>query len=232
MPGYLLAALVGLAVGRLLREASTRLTRGASGWGGAHPDPPGPGPGSRGALLFRRLPLMELAGGLLALGLWVRFPGSPLLLAYGPFVALLLVLTALDLEHQWLPDVLTLPGIALGLALALVLPQPPFYHALLGVLMGWLLFAGVRRLYGALTRGSRQELPQGLGGGDVKLLALIGAFLGFKALPGVLLMSALLGGLAGLVLLLRPGRGRLACFPYGPCLALAALGAVLGQWGS
>src|SRR4030042_1736139 len=57
-----------------------------------------------------RYPAVELAGGLLALALWARFPGSSLLLVYAPFCAALVVLTGLDLEHRWLPDVITLPG--------------------------------------------------------------------------------------------------------------------------
>lgn len=244
----LLAALVGLTLGRFLNLALSWLTREAPGGRGTAPGPAGEvraswweylpltgffgkrgGNGAGQTPLPWRPPLMELAGAVLAASLWARFPGSPLLMVYGPFVALLLLLTALDLEHQWLPDVLTLPGIGLGLALALVLPHLPFVQALLGALGGWVFFQGVRCLYPLITRRRHQALPQGLGGGDVKLLALIGAFLGLPSLPTVLMVSALLGGVVGLVILGQGGRGRQAPFPYGPCLAVAALMAVLGK---
>jgi leader peptidase (prepilin peptidase)/N-methyltransferase len=156
---------------------------------------------------------------LLAAALWARFPADPVLLAYGPFTAALVVLSALDLEHRWLPDVITLPGTALGLGLALVLPHLRFPEALLGALLGAAVFQGVSWLYQKITR------REGLGGGDVKLLALIGAFLGYQALPLVGLMSAVLGSLVGLIVVWRHGRSSLKEFqiPYGPCLALAAL---------
>jgi len=248
LTGCLLAALVGLVLGRFLNLAMSRLAREDSGQRGTVLCAPGQGPDSwrdRSPLvgLFGkrtgcstcqtplpwRFPLMELAGAGLAAALWARFPGSPLLLVYTPFVALLLILTALDLKYQWLPDVLTLPGIALGLALALVLPHLTFLQAFLGALGGWVIFQGLRGLYGLLTRQRHGDLPQGLGGGDVKLLALIGAFLGLKSLPMVLSISALLGGMVGLVMLLKGGRGRPAAFPFGPCLAGAALITLLGK---
>ena len=68
-----------------------------------------------GAVISWRYPLLELAGGLLFLVLWHQYPWSPRLIAYGPFVAILLVLTAIDLEHLLLPDVITYPGIVAGL---------------------------------------------------------------------------------------------------------------------
>jgi len=246
--GCLVAALAGLILGRFLGLAMGWLAREDSGQGGAVLCTPGQVPvswGDRSPMvgLFRkvtgcrpyhtalpsRLPLMELAGALLAAALWARFPGSSLLLVYTPFVALLLILTALDLKYQWLPDVLTLPGTGLGLALALVLPHLAFLQACLGALGGWVIFQGLRGLYGLLTRWRHEELPQGLGGGDVKLLALIGAFLGLKSLPLVLGISALLGGMMGVVILLKSGRERPAAFPFGPCLAVAALFTLLGK---
>jgi leader peptidase (prepilin peptidase)/N-methyltransferase len=165
---------------------------------------------------------VELAGAGLALALWHWFPGSPLLWVYAPFGALLVVLTVLDLEHRWLPDILTLPGIVLGLGLSLYFPHLTFLDALAGALAGWVLFLLLAWVYERLT-GKR-----GMGDGDVKLLALIGAFLGIRALPWVILISATLGSLAGLTLALwggrwRRGQWRHVSLPYGPFLAAAAL---------
>uniref|UniRef100_A0A7V4G7W2 Prepilin leader peptidase/N-methyltransferase n=1 Tax=Desulfobacca acetoxidans TaxID=60893 RepID=A0A7V4G7W2_9BACT len=244
MTGSLFAALGGLAVGRLLNLAVTDLAGDAARGTGQGLCPAGHGPlawwdqmplvnffGRRGrcprcgASFPWRYPLLEAAAAGLAGALWAKFPASPLLLAYFPLAALLLMLTTLDLMHQWLPDLLTLPGIALGLWLALTLPQLSFFQALGGALAGWAVFAGVRRLYGFLCRGKvpNPDLPHGLGGGDVKLLALIGAFLGIAALPLVLLITAVSGGLAGLVVLMRRPQGGSTSFPYGPFLALAAI---------
>jgi leader peptidase (prepilin peptidase)/N-methyltransferase len=175
-----------------------------------------------------RYPLVELAGGLLALILWVRFPGSYLLLLYGPFSAALLVLTCLDLDHRWLPDVITLPGIGLGLAFSLLFPHLNFWEALAGALAGGGVFFILGWGYEKLTR------KIGMGGGDVKLMALIGAFLGIKAVPFVILLSAALGSLVGLAAVLitgnwRQGGWRTAAIPYGPFLAAAALLYLLGN---
>lgn len=175
-----------------------------------------------------RYPAVELAGGLLALALWAKFPGSYLLLVYGPFSAALVVLTVLDLEHRWLPDVITLPGVGLGLLFSLIFPHLAFWQALAGVLLGggvfYLLGWGYERLTGKM----------GMGGGDVKLMALIGAFLGLKSVPFVILLSAALGSLVGLAAVLisgnwRQGGWRTAAIPYGPFLAGAALVYLLGH---
>ena len=157
----------------------------------------------------------------MALALWHAFPDRLLLLAYAPFCLALVALTAIDLEHRLLPDAITLPGIGLGLLLSLALPQLSFPAAAAGALAGAGLFAAIGWLY------EKWAGRPGLGGGDVKLLAMIGAFLGVGALPLVILVSAGLGTLAGLVRLLAHGPGpagqwRTLSLPYGPFLATAA----------
>jgi len=238
MTGYILAGLVGLAVGRLLQVIIIRLSQDepfwtrrlrcghcqqslprmgfvlpfSSAWGGGRCP-------KCGEPLSWRYPVVEAAAGALALALWWRFPGEALLWVYGPFAAALLVLTVLDLQYFWLPDVITLPGLALGLAGALVFPDPGLRNALLGAALGWAFFQGVRWLYEKVTRGR----SQGVGAGDAKLTAFIGAVLGVKALPWVLMSSATLGSLAGFVLMLNQGRDRFSAIPYGPFLSLGAL---------
>lgn len=169
-----------------------------------------------------RYPLLELASGLLALALWLQFPWSPRLIAYGPFGAALLVLSAIDLEHRLLPDAITYPGILLGLLLALVLPHLSFPESLLGVLLGGGVFYLVGMIYEWFTGST------GMGGGDVKLLAMIGAFLGAYALPFIIFFSAALGTVAGVAQTLargawRQGQWRTTSIPFGPFLAAAAL---------
>lgn len=176
-----------------------------------------------GAPIPWRYPAMELAGGLLALGLWRQFPFADLLAVYGPFTLALLLLAGLDLEHWWLPDSITYPVTAYGLIAALFLPHLTFIESLSGA------GAGAAAL-GAIQWGYKRFTGRdGLGGGDVKLLALIGAYLGLEALPLVLLFSAGLGSLAGIILARRSGQGRLTAVPYGVFLALAGVIYLFGE---
>ncbi|MCL6622979.1 MAG: prepilin peptidase, partial [Syntrophobacterales bacterium] len=142
--GGLLAALLGLVLGRLLYLAAAWLAFRANLPGS--PDPWEEEAASTFPRLWRFF--LEPATSLAALGLWGKFSGSLLLWAYAPFVGLLLVLTYLDLRYQWLPDLLTLPGLALGLLLALLLPHLSFIQAFLGATVGGAIFQGVRWLYG------------------------------------------------------------------------------------
>jgi leader peptidase (prepilin peptidase) / N-methyltransferase len=236
----LLAGLVGLALGSFLNVVITRLPRGESAWAGRSRCPNCRRPLSWydniplcsyvwlrghcrhcGVAIPWRYPLVELAGGLMALALWHTFPDRLVLLAYGPFCLALVALTAIDLEHRLLPDAITLPGIILGLLLSLVLPHLSFGEAAAGALVGAALFSGIAWLY------EKWAGRRGLGGGDVKLLAMIGAFLGVKALPLVILVSAGLGLLTGLLQVLGQapgprGQWRTISLPYGPFLAAGA----------
>jgi leader peptidase (prepilin peptidase) / N-methyltransferase len=237
---YLVAALVGLALGSFLNVVITRLPQGESVWAPRSRCPRCRTPlswydnipvfsyvwlrgrcRSCGAAIPRRYPLVELAGGLMALVLWHTFPDRLILLAYAPFSLALIALTAIDLEHRLLPDAITIPGIILGLLLSIVLPQLSFPGAAAGALVGGALFYGVGRLY------EKWAGRRGLGGGDVKMLAMIGAFLGVWALPLVILISAGLGALTGLIRVLGQapearGQWRTISLPYGPFLAAGA----------
>jgi leader peptidase (prepilin peptidase)/N-methyltransferase len=126
------------------------------------------------------------------------------------------VLFAIDLEHHLLPNAITLPGIAVGLAFSLLLP-PGLQSALLGVLVG----GGVLWLIGeAYFRFAGQE---GMGGGDVKMLAMIGAFLGWKLVLVTLVFSSVAGSVIGLLVLATRRGGMKYALPYGTFLALGAI---------
>ena len=174
-----------------------------------------------GAAIPWRYPLVELAGGLVVLALWHRFPDKLLLLAYVPFCLALVALTVIDLEHRLLPDIITIPGIIFGLLCSLILPHLSFPEAAAGALAGGALFYGVAWMYEKVA-GRR-----GLGGGDVKLMAMIGAFLGAPSLPLIICFSAALGSLAGFALVAVKGRyqdgqWRFVAIPYGPFLSVGA----------
>ena len=238
--------LVGLILGSFLNVVITRLPQGESLWGPRSRCPQCRHPLAwydniplvsyavlRGrcrtchAPISWRYPLVELTGGLMVLALWHIFPYQ-LLIAYVPFCLALVTLTAIDLEQRLLPDAITLPGILLGLLFALLLPDLTFWASAAGALAGAALFAGIAWAYEKLTG------RQGMGWGDVKLLAMIGAFLGVGSLPWVIFISAALGTLAGLlqVLVRRPearGQWRTLSLPYGPFLALGALCYLFGS---
>ena len=167
-----------------------------------------------------RYPLVELATMALFVIHGEVFGWSALLVPRLSFACAMVVLFAIDLEHHLLPNVITLPGIAIGLISSAVLP-PGLVDALLGVALG----GGVLWLIGeAYYRYSGQE---GMGGGDVKMLAMIGAFLGWKLVLVTLVLSSVAGSIVGLIVILIKRGGLKYALPYGTFLALGALTASL-----
>jgi len=167
-----------------------------------------------------RYPAIEVA----TMGLFVLhgvvFGWTPLLVPRLIFACAMVVLFALDLEHHLLPDVITLPGIVLGLVASAALP-PGLLDALIGTVVG----GGVLWLVGeAYYRFTGHE---GMGGGDVKMLAMVGAFLGWKLVLVTLVLSSLTGSLIGLLVIMAKRGGMKYALPYGTFLALGALAASL-----
>lgn len=164
-----------------------------------------------------RYPLVEAAMALLALALYQHFGFTLLLAIYFPFCAALLAVIFIDLQHQIIPDVISLPGIVLGFALSFVNPFVTWQEAGLGIVFGGGSFYLVALGYYLLTK------REGMGGGDIKLLAMIGAFLGWQSLPFVVFGSSLLGVVAGVWAMVEQRKGGKTVIPYGPFLAIAAL---------
>jgi leader peptidase (prepilin peptidase)/N-methyltransferase len=138
------------------------------------------------------------------------------------FSFLLLTLGLIDLEHQILPDRLTLPGIALGLASSLMAPWTTPEASLLGAVLGAALPAALIGAYALFS-------VEAMGWGDVKLLAMLGAFLGWKGMLLSLFGGALMGTLVGGAYLLVTKKGRRTPLPFGTFLCAAGLGALF--WG-
>ena len=133
------------------------------------------------------------------------------------FAAALVTITFIDLDHQIIPDVISLPGIVVGFLCSFLLPWVSWSDSLLGILLGggslYLVAAGYSLLSG----------KEGMGGGDIKLLAMIGAFLGWKAILPIVFFSSVLGTLVGVPLMLvKKADGKLA-IPFGPFLSAGAL---------
>jgi leader peptidase (prepilin peptidase)/N-methyltransferase len=191
------------------------------------------------ARISARYPLIEALAALLAAALWWRFvAGDPMepagvrlarFACYFAFGGVLLVLTFIDLETKRLPDVITLPAIPILYLSAFGVHQADWLARLIGAAAGYLTFRLIADFwYYVLKR-------EGLGLGDGKLLALIGAVLGWQALPFVVFVGSVTGGLVSVPFALaqrRRGAGttplRRTEIPFGPFLALAALAYLLG----
>ena len=176
-----------------------------------------------------RYPLVELITAVLSLLLFMKYGLSP---SYGVmflFCAALIVITFIDFDHQIIPDELSLPGIVLGFISSFFLPEPGWISSLLGAVAGWGSLALI--FYGYLWLTGRE----GMGGGDAKLLAMMGAFLGLQAIPFIIFASSLVGTVAGLSIMAVQRKDRHLAIPFGPYLALGALlyifvGPQLIQW--
>lgn len=143
-------------------------------------------------------------------------------IAYLLFTLVIIVESAIDFRHRIIPDELTLPGIAAGLILSTVFPslqnETVFWKGLVQSLLGMLVGGGFLYLLGTIAEFILKK--EAMGGGDVKLLAMTGALLGWKAVLWTLFVSSLLGSVAGLFQRLRGGEEKI---PFGPYLGLAAV---------
>jgi leader peptidase (prepilin peptidase)/N-methyltransferase len=164
-----------------------------------------------------RYPLVELATAALFAALYLRLgPGTRLLATWLAGAALVAV-AFIDAEHWIIPDEITLPGIPIGLAFAWLAPEPTLASAVLGVvLVGggmWGLSLAAERWYGRTA----------LGLGDVKLVAMLGAFLGVEPALGVILLGSIFGLLQALPAVLAGRAGRTSRIPFGAALAAAGI---------
>ena len=164
-----------------------------------------------------RYPLVELINALLTLFLFMRFGPTFAFAVLFIFCSSMVVITFIDLDHQIIPDVISLPGIAAGFIFSFFIPQLGWRNSLIGILVGggslWLVASG----YELLTK------KEGMGGGDIKLLAMMGAFFGWKAIPFIIFVSSLTGSVIGItVMLVRKKDSKLA-IPFGPFLALGSV---------
>jgi leader peptidase (prepilin peptidase) / N-methyltransferase len=163
-----------------------------------------------------RYPIVELTTMAIFILHYFVFGADIILVPRLLFACMLIVLFAIDLEHHLLPNVITLPGIVVGLAFSLMLP-PGVVDALLGTVLGggllWLIGEAYYRYSGV----------EGMGGGDVKMLAMIGAFLGWKLVILTLVFSSFAGALVGLLVIAIRRGGMKYALPYGTFLSLAAL---------
>jgi leader peptidase (prepilin peptidase) / N-methyltransferase len=236
-----LAAIAGAAIGSFLNVCIYRLPLGQSiVWpGSACPTCKGPvawydnipilswlmlGARCRScrAPISIRYPIVEALTSVMCAGaLWYYGPGA-LFLSRFVFGCALVVLFAIDLEHQILPNVITLPGIVVGFLFSLV-TEPGWASSLIGIAVGGGLLFAVAEAY------FRIRHEEGLGMGDVKMLAMVGAFLGWQATLLTLMMGSIAGSIVGLLIIASRRGDMKHALPFGTFLALgAALAATVG----
>ncbi len=162
-------------------------------------------------------PVVELCMALLSLALVQRFGLSITTGGYFLFCAALLVIIWIDIHHQIIPDTISLPGIIIGLLFSTVCPELHWKDSLIGVLAGGGVLYVIALLYFLWRKAD------GMGGGDIKLLAMIGAFLGWQSLPFVILASSVSGSIVGLLAMIKQKKGGQTRIAFGPFLSLAAL---------
>jgi leader peptidase (prepilin peptidase)/N-methyltransferase len=163
-------------------------------------------------------PLVEaITAAMFGLAWWYYGPG-PLLASRLIFGCALIVLFAIDLEHHLLPNVITVPGIAIGFVFSLF-TEPGWEASLIG------LVAGGGALYAVAEVYYRVRHEEGLGMGDVKMLAMIGAFLGWKLALLTLMLASFAGTIIGLLLIVTKRGGMKYALPFGTFLALGAAAA-------
>ena len=164
-----------------------------------------------------RYPMVELLGGLTALGTYLKFGLTWEALIYYVFIAALIVVTFIDLDHRIIPDVITLPGIPLCFAASFLLPEITYLEALIGVIAGGGSLFLVAWTYSLLTK------KEGMGGGDIKLLAMMGAIIGWKGVLFTIFVGSLTGTLAGLAVMLQSRKGMKLAVPFGPFLSIGCI---------
>lgn len=166
-----------------------------------------------------RYPAVEAANGVLYLAVAMTEGATPRAAVLMAFVTALLVLALIDLDHQLLPDVITLPGIAAGLGASVLVPDWPIrpLAALLSAASGYLALFAVAGAY------KRARGVEGLGQGDWKMVAMLGAFLGWEKMLLTVFLATLAGTAVGIGLMALRGRSSQHALPLGTFLGLAGI---------
>ena len=179
-----------------------------------------------GAPISPRYFVVELLTAVLAVALFERFGLGFTFFVSFLFVAALIVISFIDLDVRIVPDVISLPGIVCGLMLSavgyfLVRPDadlvPSPVSSIIGILAGGGFLLATAWLYEKFTG------VEGMGGGDIKLLAMIGAFLGWPSVPITLFIASLVGSVVGVTCMLLTGAGRRLALPFAPFLCAGAV---------
>ncbi|HMA86474.1 MAG TPA: A24 family peptidase, partial [Desulfosalsimonadaceae bacterium] len=168
------------------------------------------------SISFRYL-LVEAVTGLMAALVVVYFGLTVDALIYFILISALIIIIYIDLDHQIIPDSISLPGIPIGFAASFFLDSITYIDSLIGILLGGGLLFAIAWGYYLITR------KEGMGGGDIKLLAMIGAFMGWQGVCFTIFMASITGTLAGILLMLLAQKNLKFALPFGPFLSIGAI---------
>lgn len=161
--------------------------------------------------------LIEVLTAVMALFTYWKFGISLAFLAAFLFVATLIVITFIDFEHQIIPHEIVLPGIPLFLLAAVFIMGIPLFDAFLGIMIG------IGSLYLIAVYYEQLTGTEGMGGGDVNLMGMLGAFLGWESLLFILMTGAFTGAAVGIIMIIKKGKTMKYAVPFGPFLSLGAV---------
>lgn len=164
-----------------------------------------------------RYPLVEIISGLMAAALFLKFGLTPEMPVYYVFIASLLVVTFIDIDFQIIPDVISLPGIPIFFAASFILSDMTYVESILGILLGGGSLYAIAWGYSAIMK------KEGMGGGDIKLLAMIGAAIGWKGVIFTVFVSSTVGSIIGVILMVLTEKNMKLSIPFGPFLSIGAM---------
>lgn len=164
-----------------------------------------------------RYPMVEIISGLMTVAVVLKYGLSSQSFIYFFFISSLIVITFIDIDHRIIPDIITLPGIVIGLAASFFLPQISFKTSIIGMLAGGGSLFAVAWGYNLITG------KDGMGGGDIKLLAMMGTMVGWKGILFIIFVSSAVGTLVGITVMLIQGKNMKFAIPFGPFLSLGAI---------
>lgn len=164
-----------------------------------------------------RYPLVEIMAGCFAFCVFLKFGLTLEGLIYYGFIASLLLITFIDIDHQIIPDVITLPGIAIGFVASFALSAITYKESILGIIAGGGSLLVVAWTYQLITK------KEGMGGGDIKLMAMIGAIIGWKGVAFTIFAASAVGTLSGILLMIYTRKNLKLAVPFGPFLSIGAM---------
>ena len=170
-----------------------------------------------------RYPVVEFLTGAIYLLIFLIYGRSYQTLIYALLSSALIIISFIDLDVQIIPDEISLPGIVIGLALSFIVPYISYLNSLLGIIIG----GGI--IFLIALAGLAIFKKEAMGGGDVKLSAMIGAFIGWKYIIVSLFIGFFIGAIAGILLILLKIRNRDDLVPFGPFIVLGSFITLL--WG-
>lgn len=164
-----------------------------------------------------RYPMVEIISGLASLSVFLEFGISFEAIVYFFFISSLIIVTFIDIDHKIIPDVITLAGLPIFFLTSMGIPELGLKNSFIGILAGGGSLFIIALLYHLIAK------KEGMGGGDIKLLAMIGALVGWKGVFFTIFLSSVIGTAAGLIFMIKTQKGIKIAVPFGPFLSIGAV---------